>query len=406
VNGQQGSPVCSLHLGTFARVNLLTCQLFSQIMSSIYLHIPFCKQACHYCDFHFSTLQKTYQPVMDAMMQEISLRADYLESKKISSIYFGGGTPSLLKEKDLRGFIDKIQQTFDVAADAEITLESNPDDLSAANLKLFKSASINRLSIGTQSFFDAELKLMNRSHNAEEAKSSIMRAQDAGFENLTIDLIFGMPGGDEKTWRKNVETAIALQIPHLSAYSLTVEPKTALAKMVQSGEIVLPSESIVLDQYNLLCALTKEANFAHYELSNYGKPGFESRHNTSYWNGTPYLGIGPSAHSFNDQTRQWNTANNTKYSTYLNAKKDWWESEELDEKERFNEFVMTGLRTAKGISLNVIDERFGNQRVDQLVQDAQAKLECAKLILEDDVLKIPEKHWMLSDAIIAELFWV
>ena len=375
-------------------------------MSSIYLHIPFCKQACHYCDFHFSTLQKTYRPVMDAMLQELSLRANYLEDKKISSIYFGGGTPSLLQEKELRSFIDTIYQTFDVAADAEITLESNPDDLSAASLKLFKRANINRLSIGTQSFFDAELKLMNRSHNAEEAKASIMRAQDVGFENLTIDLIFGMPGGDEKTWRTNVETAIGLQIPHLSAYSLTVETKTALAKMVHNGEIILPPEDVVLAQYKLLCALTKEAGFAHYELSNYGKPGFESRHNTSYWNGTPDLGIGPSAHSFNGQTRQWNIANNTKYSTYLNAKKDWWESEELDEKERFNEFVMTGLRTAKGISLNVIDERFGNQRVDQLVQDAQAKLECAKLILEDDVLKIPEKHWMLSDAIIAELFWV
>ncbi len=375
-------------------------------MSSIYLHIPFCKQSCHYCDFHFSTLRKTYRPVMDAMQRELDLRAEYLSNKNISSIYFGGGTPSLLEEKDLVGFLEKIYKTYNVAADAEITLEANPDDLSAANLAVFKRANINRLSIGTQSFYNRELEMMNRSHNAEEAKSSIMRAQDAGFENLTIDLIFGMPGSTLASWQVNINTALALQIPHLSAYSLTVEPKTALFKLIEKGIIILPTEELTLAQYAALCKTTKAAGFTHYELSNYSKPGFLSKHNTSYWNGTPYLGIGPSAHSFNGQTRQWNVANNTQYSVQIGAQKPWFEVEEISEKDRYNEVVMTGLRTSKGISISAIETDFGAHVADNLLADAAAKLECGKLLLVDDVLTIPEKHWMLSDSIISELFWV
>ena len=229
-----------------------------------------------------------------------------------------------------------------------------------------------------------------------------MRAQDAGFLNLTIDLIFGMPGGDEKTWGSNIETALNLQIPHLSAYSLTVEEKTALAKKVAVGEIILPSEEVVLAQYQQLCSLTKEAGFMHYELSNYGKPGFESHHNTSYWNGTPYLGIGPSAHSFDGNTRQWNVANNTKYSAQVGTNQDWFEFEEIEERDHFNEYVMTGLRTAKGISLSTIENNFGSKMADRTEQNAQAKLECGKLVLADDVLIIPEKHWIAFGPILFE----
>jgi oxygen-independent coproporphyrinogen-3 oxidase len=273
-------------------------------------------------------------------------------------------------------------------------------------LAVFKRANINRLSIGTQSFYNRELELMNRSHNAEEAKSSIMRAQDAGFENITIDLIFGMPGSTLASWQDNVNTALALQIPHLSAYSLTVEPKTALHKMIESGKLILPNEAVSLAQYEALCTLTKAAGFTHYELSNYSKPGFESKHNTSYWNGTPYLGIGPSAHIFDGQTRQWNVANNTQYSVQISAQKEWFEVEKISEKERFNEVVMTGLRTAKGVSLSAIESAFGAEVADNLLADAAAKLECGKLLLVGDVLTIPEKHWMLSDSIISDLFWV
>ncbi len=375
-------------------------------MSTLYFHIPFCKQACHYCDFHFSTLRKTYRPVLDAMFQELRLQSDYLADKNLSSIYFGGGTPSLLEEKDLKGLIESAHQLFQVLPDAEITLEANPDDLTKDALKTFRQAGINRLSIGTQSFFDADLRLMNRAHNANEAESSIKRAQDAGFENITIDLIYGMPGSSAHSWTENVNKAIELQVPHLSAYALTVEPKTALAKKVDSGEIILPQENEVAKQYHILCDLLRNAGLEHYELSNFGKPGFYSRHNTSYWNGTPYLGIGPSAHSFDGQTRQWNVANNTLYSNKIAAGEAWFESEELEESDRFNEYLMTGLRTANGISLTQIDERFGDFRSDKLMRDAQNYLECGRLQMDDDRLFIPEREWLISDRIISDLFWV
>ena len=375
-------------------------------MSTLYFHIPFCKQACHYCDFHFSTVHKTYRPVLDAMFRELEIQRDYLSHKKLSSIYFGGGTPSLLKEADLNRFLDLAHTYFEVLPHAEITLEANPDDLTKAALKDFRAAGINRLSIGTQSFYDADLKLMNRVHTSNEAESSIKRGQDAGFENLTIDLIYGMPKSTETSWQKNIEMALALQVPHLSAYALTVEPHTALAKKVQTGEIILPDEEEVTKQYNLLCNQMKHAEFDHYELSNFGKPGFYSSHNSSYWNGTPYLGIGPSAHSFDGQTRQWNVANNTKYVKKIEAGEAWFEWEELEETDRFNEYLMTGLRTAKGVSLTTIDEKFGDYRSTKLLQDAQNYLECGRLALDDDRLYIPEREWLISNRIISDLFWV
>lgn len=375
-------------------------------MSTLYFHIPFCKQACHYCDFHFSTVHKTYRPVLDAMVSELDMQREYLRDKKLSSIYFGGGTPSLLQEKDLLKFIELAHHYFDLDVDAEITLEANPDDLSKEALKTFRQAGINRLSVGTQSFFDADLKLMNRVHSAQEAEGSIKRAQDAGFENLTIDLIYGMPDSTQEMWQRNVEKAILLEVPHLSSYALTVEPNTALAKMVERGDIIPLDEAGTTKQYHGLCRLMKEAGFDHYELSNFGKPGFYSRHNTSYWSGVPYLGIGPSAHSFDGKTRQWNVANNTKYSTAITANNTWFELEELSESDAFNEYIMTGLRTANGVSLTSIDERFGDYRSDKLMRDAQNYMECGRLALDDDRLYIPEREWMISDRIISDLFWV
>jgi oxygen-independent coproporphyrinogen-3 oxidase len=375
-------------------------------MSTLYLHIPFCKQACHYCDFHFSTVKKTYQPVMAAMLRELDLRADYLPSKQLSSVYFGGGTPSLLENDDLLRLMEQTNTLFTLAADAEITLEANPDDLTKTALKNFRQAGINRLSIGTQSFFDADLVVMNRAHNASEAESSIKRAQDAGFENLTIDLIYGMPDADFARWRANVQKAIELHIPHLSAYALTVEPKTALAKKVALGEISIASEIAVEQQYLYLCEALKQEGFAHYELSNFGKPNFESRHNTSYWDGTPYLGIGPSAHSFDGKTRQFNVANNSLYAAKVGSQTPWFDEEEIGENDQFNEYVMTGLRTAKGISLTEIDTRFGEFRTERLLRDAANYLECGRLKQTDDRLYIPERDWLISDRIISDLFWV
>ncbi len=344
--------------------------------------------------------------MMDAMLAEMDLQANFLADKKLTSVYFGGGTPSLLPDVDLGNFIEKAHRNFEVQADAEITLEANPDDLTADKLRFYKNIGINRLSIGTQSFFDDELELMNRSHHAQQAISAVKRAQDVGLENITIDLIFGMPKSTLAKWNENLKTAMALQVPHFSAYSLTIEPKTALHKMVENGQVILPTEEESLAQYRALCAAAKTNGFAHYELSNYGKPGFESRHNTSYWNGTPYLGIGPSAHSFNGEIRQWNVANNAAYAKNIGTKNTWFEKENIAEKDRFNEFVMTGLRTAKGISLQTIETRFGAQIADQLLADAQSKLECGKLALHKNTLTIPEEYWMLSDGIIADLFWV
>jgi oxygen-independent coproporphyrinogen-3 oxidase len=343
---------------------------------------------------------------MDAMLREMQLRADYLRNKTLSSVYFGGGTPSLLEPDDLYRIIEQTHTLFKVAADAEITLEANPDDLTSVALKVYRQAGINRLSIGTQSFFDVDLKLMNRAHSAKEAEGSIKRAQDAGFENITIDLIYGMPDADFTRWQTNVQKAIDLQIPHLSAYALTVEPKTALAKKVTDGEITVAPETAVEQQYLYLCEAMKADGFAHYELSNFGKPGFESQHNTSYWNSTPYLGIGPSAHSFDGQTRQWNVANNTLYADKVGGLQPWFEEEEISETDAFNEYVMTGLRTAKGISLAEIDKRFGDLRTERLLRDANNYLECGRLILNDDQLFIPEKDWLISDRIISDLFWV
>ena len=343
---------------------------------------------------------------MDAMFRELEIQRDYLNDKNLTSIYFGGGTPSLLQETDLNRFLELSQTYFAVLPDAEITLEANPDDLTHAALKTFLKAGINRLSIGTQSFFDADLRLMNRAHSASDAESSIKRAQDAGFDNITIDLIYGMPGSDIRQWQQNVEMALSLQVKHLSAYALTVEPHTALAKKVQIGEIALLDEEEVAKQYHLLCDHMKLSGFDHYELSNFGKPEFYSRHNTSYWNGTPYLGIGPSAHSFDGLTRQWNIANNTQYGKQLTAGNAWYEWEELEESDRFNEYLMTGLRTAKGISLTTIDTRFGDYRSNKLMQDAQNYLECGRLQLDDDRIFIPEQEWLISDRIISDLFWV
>lgn len=375
-------------------------------MSTLYFHIPFCKQACHYCDFHFSTLRKTYTPVIEAMLRELELQQKYLADKKLTSIYFGGGTPSLLELDDLNRFLETAHQYFTLADGAEITLEANPDDITRKGLKAYLQMGINRLSIGTQSFFDTDLRLMNRAHTAAMAESAVKRAQDAGFTNITIDLIYGMPGSTAARWQQNVQQAIDLQVPHLSAYALTVEPQTALAKQVAKGTLTLPDDETVAAQYHALCNAMAKAGFQHYELSNFGQPRYYSKHNTSYWAGTPYLGIGPSAHSYNGSSRQWNVANNTLYIKQIVQNTDWFEHETLNESDHYNEYIMTGLRTANGIDLRQIASRFGAYRTEKLLGNAQNYLECGRLKLQGDQLTIPESEWLLSDKIIADLFWV
>jgi oxygen-independent coproporphyrinogen-3 oxidase len=283
-------------------------------MAGIYIHIPYCKQACHYCDFHFSVKKETKDVFVNSLLREISIQKNYIEGEKIETIYLGGGTPSLLSTDELKRIFEALHQNFEIDSDAEITLEANPDDLIREKISELKSSLVNRLSIGIQSFFDYHLKWMNRAHNSNEATESVKRAQDSGFENITIDLIYGLPDLTNADWEKNIETAFDLNVQHLSCYSLTVEPRTALAHFIASGKSKNLNEEQAAEQFEILIKRMKDHNWLHYEISNFSsEEKYISRHNSSYWKGEKYLGLGPSAHSFNGSSRQWNARNNHLY---------------------------------------------------------------------------------------------
>ena len=318
-------------------------------MASIYFHIPFCKQACHYCDFHFSTSLQYKDEVLQAMLKELSLRKNYLGQQSIESIYFGGGTPSLLNETEISRLIDAVGKYYSINADAEITLEANPDDLNAVKVKDFRKTAINRFSIGIQSFFEEDLKWMNRAHNANEAEGAIKRVQDAGFENITADLIYGYPLLTEDKWNSNIQKMTEMDIPHISAYSMTVEPQTALGQFVKTGKQKPMNEGQSADQFVQLMEELQAKGYEQYEISNFAKAENYSKHNSNYWLGVPYLGIGPSAHSFNLQTRQWNVSNNSKYLAALARKELPSEEELLTPANKINEYIMTSLRTKWGM---------------------------------------------------------
>ena len=329
-------------------------------MAGVYLHIPFCKQACHYCDFHFSTQMRTKTGMIKALQTELVLRKNELEGETIETIYFGGGTPSVLDASEIETLISSVQNNFPVAKDAEITLEANPDDLSNDKIVELSKSPINRLSIGVQSFFDEDLKLMNRAHNAQEAEECIKTAQEH-FENISIDLIYGIPGADNERWMTNIKKAIALQVPHISSYALTVEPRTALKKFIEKGLVPNVDDEQAEEQFHMLLDALENEGFVNYEISNFGREGFFSKNNTSYWQGKKYLGIGPSAHSFDGQVRSWNVRNNIKYIRALEMGKLPLEREALSITDRYNEYVMTGLRTIWGVSFKKVKEDFGNQ---------------------------------------------
>ena len=331
-------------------------------MAGIYIHIPFCKQACHYCNFHFSTTGKYKGEMVNALCRELELRQTYLDGAQIDSIYLGGGTPSLLSEKELQALFEQIFTLFSVGENPEITLEANPDDLDKSYLKTLANSPVNRLSIGIQSFFDRELTWMNRSHNAEEALSCIHLAHDHSFENITIDLIYGVPDSGMDTWRENLDRFFALNIPHLSAYCLTVEPRTALAHFVKTGQSPPPDDEMATAQFEYLIREMEKRDYLHYEISNFGKKAYLSKHNRSYRQGIPYLGIGPSAHSFDGRSRQWNVANNAKYMKALQAGEIPAEREVLDVRTQYNEYIMTALRTMWGVSSSKLDQFGENYR--------------------------------------------
>lgn len=373
----------------------------------IYIHIPFCKQKCSYCNFHFSTSLNFKDEMLAAMKKEILLRKDELQNKNLQSLYFGGGTPSILSPDEIKSLIDETLKYFSFEKDIEITLEANPDDLDRNFLKGLSDSPINRLSIGTQSFFEADLKLMNRAHTASEAEDSIKRSQDFGFENLSIDLIYGSPTSNMEIWKQNLNKTIALEVPHISSYALTVEPKTALENWISKGKVISPKEEEQNQEFYYLSDFLKDKGFEHYEVSNFAKPGFYSRHNSSYWKYKEYLGIGPSAHSYNGfDVRSWNVANNQQYIKKLNSGLLAKEEEILSQKDQFNEMIMIGLRTVWGVDLTWFNKKFNGEILEYFQKQIKPKLEEGIVTIEENYLKIPEKHWFMADGIAADLFMV
>lgn len=373
-------------------------------MSGIYLHIPFCKQACHYCDFHFSTSLKKKTELVDALCEELRLRKDELKNT-VQTIYFGGGTPSLLTSEELQQILETIYKNYTISETPEITLEANPDDLTLEKIKQLSKSPVNRLSIGIQSFFEEDLKWMNRAHNASEALDCITMAKKH-FENITIDLIYGIPGLTSQRWLKNIEIAISQNIPHLSCYALTVEPKTALESFIKKGVVPAVEDELSQQHYEMLLSEMEQAGYENYEFSNFGKEGFHSRNNTAYWQGKTYLGIGPSAHSFDGNSRSWNVSNNTKYIKSIGAGFLPLEREILSKTDKYNEYIMTGLRTKWGVSSEKVAADFGLEFKSYLLNQAKPLLDKELLILEDRVLKVTKKGKFLSDGIAADLFLV
>lgn len=373
-------------------------------MSGIYIHVPFCKKACHYCNFHFSTQLQLKPDLVAAICKEAVLRKTLLQ-ESIDTIYFGGGTPSLLSGSELEMILHTLNEHYTISPDAEITLEANPDDISPDKLLEWKKAGINRLSIGIQSFFEEDLQWMNRAHNAQQAKYCIELAQNAGFHNLTIDLIYGTPGLTDERWKQNIETALTLNIPHLSCYALTVEPNTALDAMVRKGTKEEVNADHQATHFNILTQTLENAGFEHYEISNFAKPGYRSKHNSSYWQGKPYLGLGPAAHSFDGElTRQWNISNNPLYISSLQEGMIPFEYETLTTVQRINEYLMTSLRTIEGISLNFLEKHWGEDRKQEVLQAAQIHLAQQNIHLQNHHIILTAQGKFLADGIAAGLF--
>lgn len=372
-------------------------------MAGIYIHIPFCKQACYYCDFHFSTSLKKKDELLNALVKEIQLRKDEFSQIEVQTIYFGGGTPSLLTNDELQLLIDTVYVNYKVAANPEITLEANPDDLSSKRIIELTNTPINRLSIGIQSFFESDLKLMNRAHNAEEAKDCLEEATTY-FDNISVDLIYGIPGASNAQWLQNIEMALSYNIPHISSYALTVEPKTALASFIKKGVIDDVDDEQAHEQFQLLKDMLEASGFIHYELSNFGKEGYFSKNNSAYWQGKLYIGIGPSAHSFNGKQRGWNVRNNSNYIKAIQQDELLIEIETLTTTDRYNEYIMTGLRTIWGVSLDKVEADFGKTFREYLIEQANVFINEHLLYIDDGHMRVTRKGQFLSDGIASELF--
>ncbi len=369
-------------------------------MAGIYIHIPFCKQACHYCNFHFSTSLRYKNELIPALLKEMELQRDYFINETVETVYIGGGTPSLCSADEINRILAKVFSNYHVNTGAEITLEANPDDITKEKLAEWKNAGINRLSIGVQSFFDDELRWMNRAHTAEMAKDSLALAT-RDFNNISIDLIYGLPVSNNDKWKQNVEKAIAFGIPHLSCYALTVEPKTPLQKLIhlKKAEDVNPDQQS--EQFMLLVQWMAGAGYEHYEISNFAKPGFRSSHNSSYWQQKKYLGFGPSAHSFDGHARWWNLSNNKIYIQSINNGKPSFEKEVLTLVQKLNEYIMTSLRTNEGLDLSALNET----RSHELRVASKKYIENGLVRMEGGFLKLTSEGKLFADGIAADLFF-
>jgi oxygen-independent coproporphyrinogen III oxidase len=372
-------------------------------VAGVYIHIPFCKKACHYCNFHFSTSLHYKNDFIVALLKEVELQKNYLEGETIETIYFGGGTPSLLTMDDLKAIFEKIAVTFTIAAAAEITLEANPDDINEQKLQGWKNAGVTRLSIGIQSFFEEDLLWMNRAHTSSQAIDSLKLALNY-FDNITIDLIYGTPQLTNEKWKQNVDTAIALNIPHLSCYALTVEPKTPLDKMIRQQKTSGVDPDKQSEQFLLLMQWLEAAGYEHYEISNFARPGWRSQHNSSYWQGKKYLGLGPSAHSFNGKERQWNISNNSIYIESINKGQLSFEKELLTPVQRLNEYIMTALRTSEGILFETLHSTFSISK-ETIIKKAEKYITSSLLLPAPNSLCLTKEGKLLADGIAADLFF-
>ncbi|GEO06605.1 coproporphyrinogen III oxidase [Adhaeribacter aerolatus] len=372
-------------------------------MAGIYIHIPFCKQACHYCDFHFSTSLRHKSSVVNAICQEIALQQHYFGNQIINTVYLGGGTPSLLSSEELTQLSEALHRSFNITPDAEITLEANPDDLTKPKLQELAASPVNRLSIGIQSFHEEHLRRMNRAHNATEAYNAVLYAQDAGFTNITTDLIYGIPAPSHELWRADLAKLFSLQVQHVSCYALTIEEKTALGRWTKKGSFKPSEDEFVAEQFEILVAQMQAHGFTQYEISNFCRPGYESKHNSNYWRGVHYLGLGPSAHSFNGYSRQYNVANNAKYLAALAQNELAFEREALTLTDQANEYLLTSLRTSWGCDLNHL-RTLGVDLPTQQKEYLNELLRKEYIRIQDEVLYLTNKGKLLADQITLDLF--
>lgn len=373
--------------------------------TGLYIHIPYCRKACHYCNFHFSTALHNRERFIDALIKEIDLTPGK-KIREITTVYFGGGTPSILFRTEIRSVVQALRSSFNIKEGAEWTLEVNPDDLNEMKLAFWKDLGFNRLSVGIQSFQEEDLTWMNRSHTAVQSRLGIDMIRQAGFQNFSIDLIYGIPGLTDEAWRKNVQLAIDLQIPHISAYALTVEPKTALSHFVEQKKMPDVDPEHQAQHFQILVELLESAGYEHYEISNFAKPGWRSKHNSSYWAGTPYFGLGPGSHSFDGESRYWNISNNNLYIDSIHSGIIPFEKEDLTPIQQLNEYIMTSLRTMEGLDLGKVSSTWGSSFTTTILKEAEKQFSRGTLILVKDHLLLTKEGKFFADGIASDLFFL